>query len=127
VTPWIKFSDLGAPTFAQTFYSTLPPAFVLGGRDCGKRPWEIMARTSKVAYAVASPLLRWLFIHPKVAVVRSFVCFGRVRHNTCDPDGMVICVLPDCGEYRHGRMATTRNRLEGRASKRLAHPSGKSW
>ena len=107
VTLWIKFPIL-VPHILQTLYSTLT-GFVLGvaiGTALG-----VMVGTSKVAYAVASPLLVGFSSIPKVAVVPIFVLWFGSGTTPAVLTAMVICVFPIVVNIATG-LATTEPDLE---------------
>jgi NitT/TauT family transport system permease protein len=107
VTLWIKFPILW-PHILQTLYSTLV-GFVLGvtiGVTLG-----VMVGTSKVAYAVAYPLLVGFSSIPKVAVVPIFVLWFGSGTTPAILTAMVICVFPIVVNIATG-LATTEPDLE---------------
>jgi len=107
VTLWVKFPIL-LPHILQTLYSTLT-GFVLGvsiGVVLG-----VMVGTSKVAYAVAYPLLVGFPSIPKVAVVPIFVLWFGSGTTPAILTAMVICVFPIVVNIATG-LATTEPDLE---------------
>ncbi|MFK7880220.1 ABC transporter permease [Roseobacter sp.] len=107
VTLWIKFPILW-PHILQTLYSTLV-GFTLGvgiGVALG-----VMVGTSKVAYAVAYPLLVGFSSIPKVAVVPIFVLWFGSGTTPAILTAMVICVFPIVVNIATG-LATTEPDLE---------------
>lgn len=107
VTLWVKFPILW-PHILQTLYSTLV-GFVLGvtiGVALG-----VMVGTSKVAYAVAYPLLVGFSSIPKVAVVPIFVLWFGSGTTPAILTAMVICVFPIVVNIATG-LATTEPDLE---------------
>lgn len=107
VTLWVKFPIL-LPHILQTLYSTLT-GFVLGvaiGTSLG-----VMVGTSKVAYAVAYPLLVGFSSIPKVAVVPIFVLWFGSGTTPAILTAMVICVFPIVVNIATG-LATTEPDLE---------------
>lgn len=107
VTLWTKFPIL-LPHILQTLYSTLA-GFVLGvmiGVALG-----VMVGTSKVAYAVAYPLLVGFSSIPKVAVVPIFVLWFGSGTTPAILTAMVICVFPIVVNIATG-LATTEPDLE---------------
>lgn len=107
VTLWVKFPIL-LPHILQTLYSTLT-GFVLGvmiGVALG-----VMVGTSKVAYAVAYPLLVGFSSIPKVAVVPIFVLWFGSGTTPAVLTAMVICVFPIVVNIATG-LATTEPDLE---------------
>ncbi len=107
VTLWVKFPIL-LPHILQTLYSTLV-GFVLGviiGVSLG-----VMVGTSKVAYAVAYPLLVGFSSIPKVAVVPIFVLWFGSGTTPAILTAMVICVFPIVVNIATG-LATTEPDLE---------------
>lgn len=107
VTLWVKFPILW-PHILQTLYSTLI-GFVLGvtiGVTLG-----VMVGTSKVAYAVAYPLLVGFSSIPKVAVVPIFVLWFGSGTTPAILTAMVICVFPIVVNIATG-LATTEPDLE---------------
>jgi NitT/TauT family transport system permease protein len=106
-TLWVKFPILW-PHILQTLYSTLV-GFVLGvsiGVALG-----VMVGTSKVAYAVAYPLLVGFSSIPKVAVVPIFVLWFGSGTTPAILTAMVICVFPIVVNIATG-LATTEPDLE---------------
>jgi NitT/TauT family transport system permease protein len=107
VTLWVKFPILW-PHILQTLYSTLI-GFVLGvsiGVALG-----VLVGTSKVAYAVAYPLLVGFSSIPKVAVVPIFVLWFGSGTTPAILTAMVICVFPIVVNIATG-LATTEPDLE---------------
>ena len=107
VTLWVKFPILW-PHILQTLYSTLI-GFALGvtiGVTIG-----IMVGTSKIAYAVAYPLLVGFSSIPKVAVVPIFVLWFGSGTTPAILTAMVICVFPIVVNIATG-LATTEPDLE---------------
>jgi NitT/TauT family transport system permease protein len=107
VTLWVKFPILW-PHILQTLYSTLV-GFVLGvgiGVALG-----VMVGTSRVAYAVAYPLLVGFSSIPKVAVVPIFVLWFGSGTTPAILTAMVICVFPIVVNIATG-LATTEPDLE---------------
>jgi NitT/TauT family transport system permease protein len=107
LTLWVKFPIL-LPHILQTLYSTLT-GFVLGvaiGTALG-----VMVGTSKVAYAVAYPLLVGFSSIPKVAVVPIFVLWFGSGTTPAILTAMVICVFPIVVNIATG-LATTEPDLE---------------
>lgn len=106
-TLWVKFPILW-PHILQTLYSTLV-GFVLGvsiGVALG-----VMVGTSRVAYAVAYPLLVGFSSIPKVAVVPIFVLWFGSGTTPAILTAMVICVFPIVVNIATG-LATTEPDLE---------------
>lgn len=106
-TLWVKFPILW-PHILQTLYSTLV-GFVLGvgiGVTLG-----VMVGTSRVAYAVAYPLLVGFSSIPKVAVVPIFVLWFGSGTTPAILTAMVICVFPIVVNIATG-LATTEPDLE---------------
>ncbi|SIT74278.1 NitT/TauT family transport system permease protein [Yoonia rosea] len=107
VTMWIRFPVLW-PHILQTLYSTLV-GFTLGviiGVTLG-----VIVGTSKVAYAVAYPLLVGFSSIPKVAVVPIFVLWFGSGTTPAILTAMVICVFPIVVNIATG-LATTEPELE---------------
>lgn len=107
VTLWSKFPILW-PHILQTLYSTLV-GFSLGvmiGVSLG-----VLVGTSKVAYAVAYPLLVGFSSIPKVAVVPIFVLWFGSGTTPAILTAMVICVFPIVVNIATG-LATTEPDLE---------------
>lgn len=107
VTLWTKFPILW-PHILQTLYSTLV-GFSLGvmiGVSLG-----VLVGTSKVAYAVAYPLLVGFSSIPKVAVVPIFVLWFGSGTTPAILTAMVICVFPIVVNIATG-LATTEPDLE---------------
>jgi NitT/TauT family transport system permease protein len=107
VTLWTKFPILW-PHILQTLYSTLI-GFALGvsiGVALG-----VLVGTSKVAYAVAYPLLVGFSSIPKVAVVPIFVLWFGSGTTPAILTAMVICVFPIVVNIATG-LATTEPELE---------------
>lgn len=107
VTLWTKFPILW-PHILQTLYSTLI-GFTLGvgiGVALG-----VLVGTSKVAYAVAYPLLVGFSSIPKVAVVPIFVLWFGSGTTPAILTAMVICVFPIVVNIATG-LATTEPDLE---------------
>ncbi len=107
VTLWTKFPILW-PHILQTLYSTLI-GFALGvliGVALG-----VLVGTSKVAYAVAYPLLVGFSSIPKVAVVPIFVLWFGSGTTPAILTAMVICVFPIVVNIATG-LATTEPDLE---------------
>lgn len=107
VTLWTRFPVLW-PHILQTLYSTLV-GFSLGvviGVALG-----VMVGTSKVAYAVAYPLLVGFSSIPKVAVVPIFVLWFGSGTTPAILTAMVICVFPIVVNIATG-LATTEPDLE---------------
>jgi NitT/TauT family transport system permease protein len=106
-TLWVKFPILW-PHILQTLYSTLI-GFVLGvgiGVTLG-----VLVGTSRVAYAVAYPLLVGFSSIPKVAVVPIFVLWFGSGTTPAILTAMVICVFPIVVNIATG-LATTEPDLE---------------
>lgn len=106
-TLWTKFPILW-PHILQTLYSTLI-GFALGvgiGVALG-----VLVGTSKVAYAVAYPLLVGFSSIPKVAVVPIFVLWFGSGTTPAILTAMVICVFPIVVNIATG-LATTEPDLE---------------
>lgn len=102
VTLWVKFPIL-LPHILQTLYSTLT-GFILGvaiGVALG-----VVVGTSKVAYAVAYPLLVGFSSIPKVAVVPIFVLWFGSGTTPAILTAMVICVFPIVVNIATGLAAT---------------------
>ena len=107
VTLWTRFPVLW-PHILQTLYSTLF-GFALGvaiGVTLG-----VLVGTSKVAYAVAYPLLVGFSSIPKVAVVPIFVLWFGSGTTPAVLTAMVICVFPIVVNIATG-LATTEPELE---------------
>jgi NitT/TauT family transport system permease protein len=107
VTMWDRFPVLW-PHILQTLYSTLV-GFGLGvtiGVTLG-----VIVGTSKVAYAVAYPLLVGFSSIPKVAVVPIFVLWFGSGTTPAILTAMVICVFPIVVNIATG-LATTEPELE---------------
>lgn len=107
VTMWTRFPVLW-PHILQTLYSTLI-GFGLGvtiGVTLG-----VIVGTSKVAYAVAYPLLVGFSSIPKVAVVPIFVLWFGSGTTPAILTAMVICVFPIVVNIATG-LATTEPELE---------------
>lgn len=107
VTLWDRFPVLW-PHILQTLYSTLV-GFGLGvaiGVTLG-----VIVGTSKVAYAVAYPLLVGFSSIPKVAVVPIFVLWFGSGTTPAILTAMVICVFPIVVNIATG-LATTEPELE---------------
>lgn len=107
VTMWTRFPVLW-PHILQTLYSTLV-GFALGvtiGVTLG-----VIVGTSKVAYAVAYPLLVGFSSIPKVAVVPIFVLWFGSGTTPAILTAMVICVFPIVVNIATG-LATTEPELE---------------
>ena len=107
VTLWTRFPVLW-PHILQTLYSTLI-GFALGvsiGVGLG-----VLVGTSKVAYAVAYPLLVGFSSIPKVAVVPIFVLWFGSGTTPAILTAMVICVFPIVVNIATG-LATTEPELE---------------
>jgi len=107
VTIWDRFPVLW-PHILQTLYSTLL-GFFLGvsiGVSLG-----VLVGTSKVAYAVAYPLLVGFSSIPKVAVVPIFVLWFGSGVTPAVLTAMVICVFPIVVNIATG-LATTEPELE---------------
>ncbi len=107
VTMWTRFPVLW-PHILQTLYSTLT-GFTLGviiGVVLG-----VMVGTSKIAYAVAYPLLVGFSSIPKVAVVPIFVLWFGSGTTPAILTAMVICVFPIVVNIATG-LATTEPELE---------------
>ncbi|MGD9293576.1 MAG: ABC transporter permease [Roseobacter sp.] len=107
VTLWTRFPVLW-PHILQTLYSTLF-GFSLGvaiGVTLG-----VIVGTSKVAYAVAYPLLVGFSSIPKVAVVPIFVLWFGSGTTPAVLTAMVICVFPIVVNIATG-LATTEPELE---------------
>lgn len=107
VTMWTRFPVLW-PHILQTLYSTLV-GFALGvsiGVTLG-----VIVGTSKVAYAVAYPLLVGFSSIPKVAVVPIFVLWFGTGTTPAILTAMVICVFPIVVNIATG-LATTEPELE---------------
>lgn len=107
VTMWTRFPVLW-PHILQTLYSTLI-GFSLGviiGVTLG-----VIVGTSKVAYAVAYPLLVGFSSIPKVAVVPIFVLWFGSGTTPAILTAMVICVFPIVVNIATG-LATTEPELE---------------
>jgi NitT/TauT family transport system permease protein len=107
VTLWTRFPVLW-PHILQTLYSTLV-GFSLGvaiGVALG-----VAVGTSKVAYAVAYPLLVGFSSIPKVAVVPIFVLWFGSGTTPAILTAMVICVFPIVVNIATG-LATTEPDLE---------------
>lgn len=107
VTLWEKFPILW-PHIVQTLYSTLI-GFVLGvsiGVALG-----VLVGTSKLAYAVAYPLLVGFSSIPKVAVVPILVLWFGSGTTPAILTAMVICVFPIVVNIATG-LATTEPDLE---------------
>lgn len=107
VTMWTRFPVLW-PHILQTLYSTLV-GFTLGviiGVTLG-----VIVGTSKVAYAVAYPLLVGFSSIPKVAVVPIFVLWFGSGTTPAILTAMVICVFPIVVNIATG-LATTEPELE---------------
>jgi NitT/TauT family transport system permease protein len=107
VTMWTRFPVLW-PHILQTLYSTMT-GFALGvaiGVILG-----IMVGTSKIAYAVAYPLLVGFSSIPKVAVVPIFVLWFGSGTTPAVLTAMVICVFPIVVNIATG-LATTEPELE---------------
>jgi NitT/TauT family transport system permease protein len=107
VTMWTRFPVLW-PHILQTLYSTLV-GFSLGviiGVTLG-----VIVGTSKVAYAVAYPLLVGFSSIPKVAVVPIFVLWFGSGTTPAILTAMVICVFPIVVNIATG-LATTEPELE---------------
>ncbi len=107
VTLWTKFPILW-PHILQTLYSTLI-GFGLGvsiGVALG-----VLVGTSKVAYAVAYPLLVGFSSIPKVAVVPIFVLWFGSGTTPAILTAMVICIFPIVVNVATG-LATTEPDLE---------------
>jgi NitT/TauT family transport system permease protein len=106
-TLWTRFPVLW-PHILQTLYSTLT-GFTLGvaiGVTLG-----VIVGTSKVAYAVAYPLLVGFSSIPKVAVVPIFVLWFGSGTTPAILTAMVICVFPIVVNIATG-LATTEPELE---------------
>ena len=106
-TLWVKFPILW-PHILQTLYSTLI-GFVLGVGI-----WVtlgVLVGTSRVAYAVAYPLLVGFSSIPKVAVVPIFVLWFGSGTTPAILTAMVICVFPIVVNIATG-LATTEPDLE---------------
>lgn len=107
VTLWVKFPIL-LPHILQTLFSTLS-GFVLGviiGVTLG-----VIVGTSRIAYAVAYPLLVGFSSIPKVAVVPIFVLWFGSGTTPAILTAMVICVFPIVVNIATG-LATTEPDLE---------------
>ena len=107
VTLWTRFPVLW-PHILQTLYSTMV-GFTLGvaiGVALG-----VMVGTSKLAYAVAYPLLVGFSSIPKVAVVPIFVLWFGSGTTPAILTAMVICVFPIVVNIATG-LATTEPDLE---------------
>lgn len=107
VTLWTRFPVLW-PHILQTLYSTLF-GFSLGviiGVTIG-----VLVGTSKIAYAVAYPLLVGFSSIPKVAVVPIFVLWFGSGTTPAVLTAMVICVFPIVVNIATG-LATTEPELE---------------
>jgi NitT/TauT family transport system permease protein len=107
VTMWTRFPVLW-PHILQTLYSTLF-GFSLGviiGVSLG-----VIVGTSKIAYAVAYPLLVGFSSIPKVAVVPIFVLWFGSGTTPAVLTAMVICVFPIVVNIATG-LATTEPELE---------------
>src|SRR6056297_93326 len=107
VTMWTRFPVLW-PHILQTLYSTLF-GFSLGvmiGVTLG-----VIVGTSKIAYAVAYPLLVGFSSIPKVAVVPIFVLWFGSGTTPAILTAMVICVFPIVVNIATG-LATTEPELE---------------
>lgn len=107
VTIWDRFPVLW-PHIMQTLYSTMI-GFGLGvaiGVTLG-----VLVGTSKVAYAVAYPLLVGFSSIPKVAVVPIFVLWFGSGTTPAILTAMVICVFPIVVNIATG-LATTEPELE---------------
>jgi NitT/TauT family transport system permease protein len=107
VTMWTRFPVLW-PHILQTLYSMLV-GFSLGviiGVTLG-----VIVGTSKVAYAVAYPLLVGFSSIPKVAVVPIFVLWFGSGTTPAILTAMVICVFPIVVNIATG-LATTEPELE---------------
>ncbi|MBQ0749799.1 MAG: ABC transporter permease [Roseovarius sp.] len=107
VTMWTRFPVLW-PHILQTLYSTLF-GFALGvsiGVALG-----VIVGTSKIAYAVAYPLLVGFSSIPKVAVVPIFVLWFGSGTTPAVLTAMVICVFPIVVNIATG-LATTEPELE---------------
>lgn len=107
VTMWVRFPVLW-PHILQTLYTTLV-GFALGvsiGVMLG-----VIVGTSKVAYAVAYPLLVGFSSIPKVAVVPIFVLWFGSGTTPAILTAMVICVFPIVVNIATG-LATTEPELE---------------
>jgi NitT/TauT family transport system permease protein len=107
VTMWTRFPVLW-PHILQTLYSTLI-GFSLGviiGVTLG-----VIVGTSKLAYAVAYPLLVGFSSIPKVAVVPIFVLWFGSGTTPAILTAMVICVFPIVVNIATG-LATTEPELE---------------
>jgi len=107
VTMWTRFPVLW-PHILQTLYSTLT-GFTLGvmiGVALG-----VIVGTSKIAYAVAYPLLVGFSSIPKVAVVPIFVLWFGSGTTPAILTAMVICVFPIVVNIATG-LATTEPELE---------------
>jgi NitT/TauT family transport system permease protein len=107
VTLWTRFPILW-PHILQTLYSTLI-GFGLGvsiGVALG-----VLVGTSKVAYAVAYPLLVGFSSIPKVAVVPIFVLWFGSGTTPAILTAMVICIFPIVVNVATG-LATTEPDLE---------------
>jgi NitT/TauT family transport system permease protein len=107
VTMWTRFPVLW-PHILQTLYSTLV-GFSLGviiGVTLG-----VIVGTSKIAYAVAYPLLVGFSSIPKVAVVPIFVLWFGSGTTPAILTAMVICVFPIVVNIATG-LATTEPELE---------------
>ncbi|GFE50508.1 ABC transporter permease [Roseobacter cerasinus] len=107
VTMWTRFPVLW-PHILQTLYSTLF-GFSLGviiGVALG-----VIVGTSKIAYAVAYPLLVGFSSIPKVAVVPIFVLWFGSGTTPAVLTAMVICVFPIVVNIATG-LATTEPELE---------------
>jgi len=107
VTMWTRFPVLW-PHILQTLYSTLF-GFSLGvmiGVTLG-----VIVGTSKIAYAVAYPLLVGFSSIPKVAVVPIFVLWFGSGTTPAVLTAMVICVFPIVVNIATG-LATTEPELE---------------
>ncbi|PUB17407.1 ABC transporter permease [Yoonia sediminilitoris] len=107
VTLWVKFPILW-PHILQTLYSTLI-GFSLG--VCIGVTLGVLVGTSKVAYAVAYPLLVGFSSIPKVAVVPIFVLWFGSGTTPAILTAMVICVFPIVVNIATG-LATTEPDLE---------------
>lgn len=107
VTLWVKFPILW-PHILQTLSSTLI-GFVLG--VCIGVTLGVLVGTSKIAYAVAYPLLVGFSSIPKVAVVPIFVLWFGSGTTPAILTAMVICVFPIVVNIATG-LATTEPDLE---------------
>lgn len=107
VTLWTRFPVLW-PHILQTLYSTLV-GFSLG--VCIGVALGVLVGTSKVAYAVAYPLLVGFSSIPKVAVVPIFVLWFGSGTTPAILTAMVICVFPIVVNIATG-LATTEPDLE---------------